>query len=125
MILNQKNEFHWQAVFVTKLESDTAFQTGLLYMILTSQFPKIQSSEQAKLDLTLLREVDILGSCLLSENRKLVSILKHHCMDVLMTNTVPIGWESVIQTFKHTSAFSFYANVQSVSLSTQNRMIMK
>ena len=104
MILNRENKNHWQLILVSKLEADILLRTGTLLLILNHQAPAINPSDLYIMDIMNVTDIDILGTCGLKSNAKLVSTLKHNCLTILNGAEPPVYWQKLLHSFSSTNA---------------------
>ena len=121
MIVDQKTKFHWQAVFTSALDADSALKTSTLFLFLTAQVPNIQPSNLFKIDLNEYKNIDVLGTCLLKSNHNLVAFLKRLCLEILHGKTPPIGWDQILTQTTNTNAAVIFSYIKIVSWTNRNQ----
>ena len=123
MLINQKTSFQWQLICCTTQTPSDVVKTGVLYLLLHSQFPNVQVDNQIRIDLGQFDNADVIGTCFMSNNLKLVAYLKQQCF--LFFNGSPEltkTWSQFLTHYNDTSAAQFIAFAQIQSLSVRNRI---
>ena len=122
MIVNQQSNFHWQLVLVTAQDPEIVLRNGLLFLFLTKHFPNVLPSKWYRIDFESLSNQDILGTCLMQRNEKLIAYLKHCCHENMIGNDIS-DWNKVLNSVSETST-NFFAYAKTISLSTQKRIFI-
>ena len=124
MIINRKNEYHWQLILVSKLDTELLLKTGTLLLILNHQAPNINPSDNYIMDIRSIQDIDILGTCGLKSNSKLMAALKYNCSAILNGSDQPDYWKELLDSFAFTNVLHFYAYIKMTPLSTTNRVFI-
>ena len=123
MIINRVSNCQWQLILVSKLDPAQLMKTGALLLLLNHQVPNVHPSDAYIMDFSH-ENIDILGTCGLPTNAKLVASLKYNCITILNGNTQPNYWTKLLNNVVETKSLHFYAYVKFISLSTTKRIFI-
>ena len=108
---------------MTKKAPMEILQNGLLFLFLHSQFPSILPNSQIRMDLSQLRNKDILGTCLMQKTNTMVAYLKQQCLSNFNEDASD-DWKQLLNQSQYTSAAYFMTYAKTEILSTQKRIII-
>ena len=124
MIVNQKTQYHWQLIVVTKKAPIEILKNGMLFLFLHSQFPSVAPNAQIKIDFAQLTGKDIFGTCLMQKTNAMVASLKQQCL-VNFTEDSSNEWSLILSQSQFTSAAYFMSYAKNYLSSTQNRIVIE